>query len=477
MKDDINVGVNGMLQKDLEIAELINKVNFNDSIMVKHKYDFIERISEKKKNLNIKIIRLISYINELDNVREDLLLKNKIFEENWIKNLNSELIFELEQEKRIKFEYENEILKLKQNNRGSLDSTLNGTLEFVPSNEIQRNLISYQRQIADLQIQNEKLRQNNKKIKNLESDIEILLQKNEKLKNKLTQVKEESSSYKINSDNYAFQLADYRERIELTTETANKQLKEMNNEILFYQKEISNFIEEKCKLEQNNENLLKEINDLKEKLNDNDSKILGLPEAVAQIRQLKTFVSVRDTYIADLIKDLDIYKLVIEGFENQFSQNFNFNAFYTQIIENQNSNNYEKKMEKASKILDNYLGNLKNPKVGDVQIIINGKKVPSSNKLEKKKNLKTFLDQPINNFNLIENKLQTIYKDYGISVNILPEIDIYENINKNDDEWIRNLQIEYNKLKNERNKILIELNELKSLSKYKKDLIIEKNEF
>ena len=82
MKDDINVGVNGMLQKDLEIAEFINKVNFNDSIMVKHKYDFIERISEKKKNLNIKIIRLISYINELDNVREYILLKNKIFEEN-----------------------------------------------------------------------------------------------------------------------------------------------------------------------------------------------------------------------------------------------------------------------------------------------------------------------------------------------------------------------------------------------------------
>lgn len=375
LKSEQKSGLSMAKRKDLEIQELKGKIKSHDAITVKHREDVVQFIAEKKK-LSDSNRRLEAHVKELDQAIEDLLKNNQDLTrtisryDEKIKALNEEL----EREQIIRLRYEIEINKLRMNGKSQHGQQTNtAELSNVSSfSELQKELILAKNKIRELETRNERLRGYEEKAAKLEVQLSSMKKEMKMLRTELEEKEMELESNKNSVEECAYQLEDYREKLRLTTEYAEKHIKELQNQILLSTDQISELTEKNSRLELELDEERRKGKDVQNQLEVIEHGKYGLGEAAAQVRQLKTLVSVRDTFIADLINELNTYQRIITGIEKYLPDAFDFEKFVNSILNKQDQETVKYAEQKAIEIIKNSMAIRKDKKIGSIKIVVGG---------------------------------------------------------------------------------------------------------
>lgn len=373
LNEEMQTGSSFIKKRDLEIADLKARIRANESLGLKHRQDFITYLAEKKK-LSDQNLQLQAHIKDLDTAIQDLMQQNQQISKSLsnAQEQNRQLQIEIDQEQRMVMILEQKVSKAR-----NLDKTLSQTQQrdlgsMQSLADVQKQLIISRNQVKELQIKCEKLQQFEEKAAKLEITVQQYRKHVQKLKKEIEDKEMELEPYRDRSERFVFQIDELREKNRITTEYAEKQIQMLNDEIIQQSKRIDEITNDNVNKEIEVENIKKENEELRNQITNYENGTIGLAEAAAQARQLKTLVSVRDAFIADLVNQINIFERIIVTIEPYLPPNFDFNAFYNEVLENQAHDIQRRTERKALEILQATLAQHKNKPISEVKIVVGG---------------------------------------------------------------------------------------------------------
>ena len=373
LQEELAGGSSNAKKRESQIEAYRNKLKESESMSLKHRQDFLQFIAERKQ-LTDNNNQMAAHIKDLDKAIKDLMEQNQSLSKSFAKSeeRNRQLHFELEQEQHRSYMLEQELSNTRNPDRGYDVHQVKETASSQSIAETQKQLIIAKNTIKELELKNEKLRGYEEKAAKMEIAVQQYKSKVQKLKKTLEDKEMELEPLRGRTEKYSIQIEEMRENERIITETAEEQLNFMNEEIVQYVKKIDE-VTDLCMQQQTEiEQKQAEISELKEELRNYETGKYGLVEAVAQARQLKTLVSVRDAFIADLVNEIDVYQRIIALLEPYLPPNFDFEAFYEEVMQKQTSEAQKHTERKANEILKDVLGKHKNRPLGSAKIVVTG---------------------------------------------------------------------------------------------------------
>ena len=358
-----------------------------------HEVKEIETIEEKQKPVSLEEVIKIAE----ENIKEELLNKEEIIEEDNLPEENQEINYEI---KSVKYEILNEIRKLKNifvefkrdNTKKQINNITNNINDFkqVQDNN-NKQLLEKIANIKELQNNsNNQLAEKIENIKELQNDKEQqLLEKIEELQNnnnKQLLEKVESINYdekfeqinnklENNKEEYTRtveeinnKLMDNKEEYEKTVEEINNKLmnnkeeyaktvEEINNKLMNNKEEYTKTVEEiNNKLMNNKEEYAQIIEEIKAKDDENLSAviqqfILEINNLKGEIKNLKESQANNNSELLEKIEKVNYEEKFVEI--NEKIENMNYEEKLTEINEKIENMNYEEKLTEINEKIEN----------------------------------------------------------------------------------------------------------------------------
>ena len=376
-KEQKQARLRGAEDKDAKIAELQLEVQRYEAMNVKNRQDYIQYIADKKKLIDGNK-RYESHITDLDHALIEMTNRNKELAKalQETQQENEMLQMEIQSQKRYSAQLENEISRAKSDYRSRRGRDSEMRLDAAETNfaDAKQKLILANNMINEMKTRIEALEKEEKRAAKLQIALDQRNSQILDLQENLDQCEMELQSYRGSAEEYRIQIEEARDRLQLTIENAENHINAMKAEVEYYRKRTEKEFKKNTELEEQIEKANEELKATKYQLDDFLSERYGLTEAVNEMRQLKTMVSVRDAQIADLIMENGWYQKVISELESILPKGFDFQGFYDKIDKRETDNDYKIMEHKAVDLLQKTLAAHKNAPVGQIKIILGADK-------------------------------------------------------------------------------------------------------
>ena len=371
------MSMKGSEDKDEKIAELQLEKQRYEALAVKNRQDYIQFLADKKKLID-GTKRYESHIADLDKALIEITNRNKELAKalEQTQQQNEYLQLEVQSQKKYAAQLENEISRAKSDikSRRGRDSEMRLDAAEMNFADAKQKLILANNMINEMKTRIEALEKEEKRAAKLQIALDQRNAQILELQENLDQCEMELESYRGSAEEYKIQIEEARDRLQLTIENAENHINAMKAEVEYYRKRTDKEFKKNVDLEEQVRKSNEELQSLKNQLDEFLSERYGLTEAVNEMRQLKTMVSVRDAQIADLVMENEWYQKVIGELEGIMPRDFDFQGFYDKIDKQQTEHNYAVMERKAVDLLQKTLAAHKNAPVGQVKIILGADK-------------------------------------------------------------------------------------------------------
>ena len=363
----------GAEDKDLRIAQLEQDLQRYEALNVKNRQDYIQYIADKKKLVD-GTKRYESHIADLDNALIEVTNRNKELAKalQETQQQNEYLQMEVQGVKKYAAQLENEISRAKTDMKSRRGKDSETRLDAAEMNfaEAKQKLILANNMISEMKTRIEALEKEEKRAAKLQIALDQRNSQIMDLQENLDQCEMELESYRASAEEYRIQIEEACDRLQLTVENAENHINAMKAEVEYYRKRTDKEFKKNADLEEELRKAKEELKTTKDQFDEFLSERYGLTEAVNEMRQLKTMVSVRDAQIADMIMENEWYQRVIGELEGIMPKDFDFQGFYDRIDKQQTDREYKNMEHKAVELLQKTLAAHKNAPVGQVKIIL-----------------------------------------------------------------------------------------------------------
>ncbi|KAH0787492.1 hypothetical protein GPJ56_008687 [Histomonas meleagridis] len=355
------------------IKQQTQEIERLESLNVKHRQDVLDFISEKKKLTDMNR-RLESHISDVDSALVQMMERNKELAKSLQESENRNLILENELKAQYKntHQLEREISKLKYSERRNTNAFSISRLDTIESNyaDAKQKLILASNTINELKLRISNLEKEEKRAAQLQIELDKKKLIIQTLQERYDQSEMELESYRSSAEEFRLQIDEYRDKIQKMMDDFEEKTNAMKIEVEYYRKRTEKTFKENTKLEEKIFESNKEMQTLKDQLDQYLSGNYGLEQAVNEMRQLKTMISVRDAQIADMILEHNWYEKVINGLESILPPTFDFKKFFDKI-EKEGIEEQQKNIEKqALELLHKCIAQQQNAPIGEVKIIL-----------------------------------------------------------------------------------------------------------
>ena len=376
-KEQKKTRLRGAEDKDSKIAELQLEVQRYEAMTVKNRQDYIQYLADKKKLVDGNK-RYESHIADLDHALIEMTNRNKELAKalQETQQENEYLQLEIQNQKKYSAQLENEVSRAKSDYRSRRGRDSEMRLDAAETNfaDAKQKLILANNMINEMKIRIEALEREEKRAAKLQIALDQRNSQIRDLQENLDQCEMELQSYRGSAEEYRIQIEEARDRLQLTIENAENHINAMKAEVEYYRKRTEKEFKKNADLEEQVRKSEEELKATKHQLDEFMSERYGLTEAVNEMRQLKTMVSVRDAQIADLVMENGWYQKVISELEAILPKSFDFQGFYDKIDKQQTDAEYNVMERKAVDLLQKTLAAHKNAPVGQVKIILGADK-------------------------------------------------------------------------------------------------------